>query len=99
MAKIIDFDTGNDKLSFDASGFSGISSLVDGLTAIRLHDVFDGTNVSNTTFQAGTPVLIYDDTGTFYYDANGAGDGYTIVGKVDGQVSFGDLELEGGGSV
>lgn len=99
VAKIIDFETGNDKLSFDASGFSGISSLVDGLTAIRLHDVFDGTNVSNTTFQAGTPVLIYDDTGTFYYDANGAGDGYTIVGKVDGQVSFGDLELEGGGSV
>lgn len=99
VVKITDFETGSDKLSFDANGFSGISTLVDGLTAIRLHDVFDGTNVSNTTFQAGTPVLIYDDTGTFYYDANGAGDGYTVVGKVDGQVNFSDLELEGGGSV
>ncbi|MRG71067.1 hypothetical protein GH722_04745 [Alphaproteobacteria bacterium HT1-32] len=99
VTKITDFDTGTDKLSFDGYNFGGISSLVDGITAIRLHDVFDGTNVSNSSFQAGTPVLIYDDTGTFYYDANGAGDGYTVVGKVDGQVSFSDLEMEGGGGV
>ncbi|MEQ8711340.1 MAG: FecR domain-containing protein [Rhodospirillales bacterium] len=99
VTRITDFDSGTDKLAFDGSGFGGISSLVDGITAIRLHDVFDGTNVSNSSFQAGTPVLIYDDTGTFYYDANGAGDGYTVVGKVDGQVSFSDLEMEGGGSV
>ena len=44
-------------------------------------------------------MLIYDDTGTFYYDANGAGDGYTVVAKVDGQVQFSDLEMENGVSV
>lgn len=96
VSRIIDFETGSDKLSFDGSGFGGISSLVDGLTAIKLDDVFDGTNVDSTVFQAGQPVLIYDNTGTLYYDANGAGEGYSIVARVDGQVEFSDIELETG---
>ncbi len=99
VTRITDFESGTDKLAFDALGFDGISSLVDGVTAIRLHDVFDGTNVDASSFQSGSPVLIYDDTGTFYYDANGAGDGYTVVAKVDGQVQFSDLEMENGVSV
>lgn len=99
VTRVTDFTSETDKLVFDALGFDGISSLVDGVTAIRLHDTFDGTNVSNLSFQAGSPVLIYDDTGTFYYDSNGAGDGYTVVAKVDGQVEFSDLELENGVSV
>jgi hypothetical protein len=99
VTKITDFTSGTDKLVIDALGFSGISSLVDGVTAVRLHDTFDGTNLDAASFQAGSPVLIYDDTGTLYYDANGAGDGYTVVGKVDGQVEFADLELENGVSV
>ncbi|MEQ9326750.1 MAG: FecR domain-containing protein, partial [Rhodospirillales bacterium] len=45
VSRITDFESGTDKLAFDALGFDGISSLVDGVTAIRLHDVFDGTNV------------------------------------------------------
>lgn len=96
VSRIIDFETGSDKLSFNGSGFGGISSLVDGLTAIKLDDVFDGTNVDSAVFQAGQPVLIYDNTGTLYYDANGAGEGYSIVAKVDGQVEFTDIELESG---
>lgn len=96
VSRIIDFESGSDKLSFDGNGFGGISSLVDGLTAIKLDDVFDGTNVDSAAFQAGQPVLIYDNTGTLYYDANGAGEGYSIVAKVDGQVEFSDIELESG---
>ena len=90
---ITDFDSGKDKFVFDADEF-GATLNADGSVNLIIDADFDGTPAENTT---GKPAFIFekhdDDTGTLYYDPDGAEPGYTVVATVNGDVVDGDIDI------
>ena len=103
---ISDFDAVDDVTLFLIDAFNASGQLADGplntdnFTVINVkHDgqnVNAGTTVSGTRqeYDAGHDSLILDSTGTLYYGANGAADGYTVIANVQGDpVAAGDVEL------
>lgn len=95
--RILGFQSGTDKLVFSAAydgagGWQAGHQFVLGEDFIKITGTYDGTNAD---YGSGGSVLIMDDTGTLYYDDNGAADGYTIVAKVEGgaQVAAGDIAV------
>ena len=90
---VTDFNSGKDKFVFDTDEF-GEALNEDGSVNLIIDADFDGTPAENTT---GKPAFIFekhdDDSGTLYYDPDGAEPGYTVVATVNGDVVDGDIDI------
>lgn len=82
--QIVDFQSGIDKITLSSKGFAlPVGELVQGKNFVVLDTAFNGTNAAAATNFAGKqPVVIVDNTGTVYYDANGTDAGYTVLATV-----------------
>jgi Ca2+-binding RTX toxin-like protein len=81
---ITDFDAAEgDRIGIDAQAFA-VTDIVDGENFAVIGGTYDGANGAGTAWEAGEAAFIVDDTGTLYYDDNGAADGYTIVAETQG---------------
>ncbi|TAN56479.1 MAG: calcium-binding protein [Magnetospirillum sp.] len=78
---ITDFKPDTDKVLLDDYNFKmAAGSAVEGVTLVHLTTAYNGTNATGATqFTKGLPALVIDSTNTLYYDANGKGDGYTVL--------------------
>ncbi|MGE0745585.1 MAG: tandem-95 repeat protein, partial [Rhodospirillales bacterium] len=83
---ITDFTPGEDKISLFGDNF-GLFQVPtqEGINFSIIDGPYDGTAAGgNANFDAGAPTLIYSKAdSTLYFDANGKGEGYTIVATVD----------------
>jgi Ca2+-binding RTX toxin-like protein len=77
---LADFETGSDSIVLDTTAF-GLAGgpLVDGTNFSVIGVAYDGTNASNTAYDANAPSVIVDGDGRLIYDANGATEGYTVL--------------------
>lgn len=103
---ITDFDDSKDVIAFLQNAFNGSGTLQlgnltdDNFTAINT--AYDGQNLNAGTtisgsrqeWDAGRDSFIFDSTDTLYYDADGAGDGYTVIATVQGDaVDAADVQI------
>ena len=93
---ITDFTTGQDKLQFIASAFSGIASgtLSNGVSFSVISNSYDGTNAGvNLNHGLGLGSFVYSQADhTLFYDDNGANAGYQAVADV-AQVAATDVQV------
>ncbi len=83
---ITDFESGIDTIEL-GDGFgdlAGVGPLTDGTDFEVIAGVYDGTNGTSSEYAAGRASVLVDGTGNVIYDANGAGEGYTILANVGG---------------
>ena len=103
---ITDFDDSKDVIAFLQNVFNGSGTLQlgnltdDNFTSINT--AYDGQNLNAGTTvngsrqerDAGRDSFIFDSTNTLYYDADGVGDGYTVIATVQGDaVDAADVEI------
>jgi serralysin len=91
---LTDFIANKDKLWFDDAGFAlADGNAVNGVNFSKIGTAYDGTNASAADYSAGKGSLIFDSTGTLYYDANGKGAGYHVVATIQsgGTINASDI--------
>ncbi len=84
---ITDFSAAQgDTLVFRAAAFGDIGPVQEGENFVVIGGAYDGTlgDEAPTSWSNGEPTFIADGTGRLYYDANGSGDGYTVVADISG---------------
>jgi len=95
---ITDFESGIDTIEL-GDGFgdlAGTGTLTDGTDFEVIAGVYDGTNGTSSEYAAGRASVLVDGTGNVIYDANGAGEGYTILANVgDADVAASDVTSPG----
>lgn len=80
--RITDFQSGTDKILLSAKAFGlPTGEAAQGVDFITLATQFNGSNaaVGGSDFAAKHACLIFDSTGTLYYDKNGSDAGYTAL--------------------
>ena len=91
---ILDFDSGGDVLRFLQSEFGDLGVIVDGTNFSTINNEYDGTNGTSTEYLAGNASFVLDNLGNIYFDANGAGDGYTLIANIQGdELVASDVEI------
>jgi hypothetical protein len=94
---ITDFVSGKDIISILDQAFGDQSSIVDGQNFSTIQDAFNGSAAgNNAAFNAGKAAFVFSaHDSALYYDANGAGAGYTLVAHVEpgATVTAGDIHL------
>ncbi|MSP83562.1 MAG: calcium-binding protein [Alphaproteobacteria bacterium] len=86
---VADFATTVDKFNFTDAGFDDGTSLTAGALTNGVEfeivaGAFDGTNGTSTNFTLGNAAFVFSTVdNTLYYDANGAGAGFTAIATLD----------------
>lgn len=100
---IADFQNGQDQFRFDGTIGLPEGSPTLGVNFSVIGTSYDGTSSGgpNDAWQNGDPSFIFDAASNrLIYDANGAGEGYTIVAQVQpgAVVAASDIKIAGGSS-
>jgi hypothetical protein len=94
---ITDFTAGEDTIDLLASAFGLGASAQDGQNFSIIAGPYDGTTAgANAAFASGGPALVFSTQDhALYYDANGAGEGYTLLATLQsgGVLTASDIQL------